>query len=74
MHKLSTQLERLKTTLGLDLSEGIVPNEKEIQLFKDEEINIPVERLTPANPIINYVEVPFYEDELEDNGHMSTFA
>jgi len=56
------------------LSEGIVQRESEIQLIKDDQIDIPVERLTPANPIINYVEVPFYDDELEDNGHMSTFV
>lgn len=56
------------------MSEGIIQTDSELQLIKDDQIDIPVERLTPANPIINYVEVPFYDDELEDNGHMSTFV
>jgi len=50
------------------LSEGIEITDNEITLVKSDEKEIPVERLTPANPILNYVEVPFYEDELEDNG------
>lgn len=74
IHKLSNEVERIKLTTGLDLSENIEANPKEITLIKDESLEIPVERLTPANPILNYVEVPFYDDELDDNGHMSTFV
>jgi type 2A phosphatase activator TIP41 len=64
---------RIKNTVGLDLSEGIIVKETPLTLMKGE-YDIPVERLTPANPIIKYVEVPFYDDELEDNGNMSTFV
>ena len=41
------------------------------KIFKteiDDKISIPIEKLTPQNPIIHYSEVIFYEDELGDNG------
>ena len=52
----------------------IYPEIKDIKEFKVEETKnkLPVHKLGPDNPIIEYVEIPLYDDELNDNGHSET--
>ena len=72
--KLSDHIERIKESVGLDLTHEVDPDEEAKLSFErsDELSDLPVHRLTPDNPIKHYVEVPLFEDELEDSGQMSS--
>jgi type 2A phosphatase activator TIP41 len=48
-----------------------IENDKTFTVI-DSDKELPVERLGPKNPILNYVEIGLYEDELNDNGLSET--
>jgi type 2A phosphatase activator TIP41 len=68
---LDKNVKRIKEDLELWIEMSEVPEHSEIKVERTEE-EIPVERLTPENPILHYMETEFFEDELDDNGHTSS--
>jgi type 2A phosphatase activator TIP41 len=68
---LNENIERIQQTLGLDLSGDVEPETSCIKVSRCED-EIPVQRLTPENPIIHYLEVPLFEDELDDSGQTTS--
>ena len=65
---LDKNTERIKNDLDLDLTGEESAENSEIKIERTED-EIPVHRLTPENPIVHYMEIEMFEDELEDCGH-----
>lgn len=68
---LDKNIERIKEDFDLEITIDEQPEHNEIKIERTEE-EIPVDRLTPANPIIKYMECELFEDELDDCGHTSS--
>jgi hypothetical protein len=68
---LDKNIERIKDDFGLEIEMDEAPEHSDIRVERCDD-EIPVDRLTPANPIIHYMEVELFEDELDDNGHTSS--
>uniref|UniRef100_A0A7S3K538 TIP41-like protein n=1 Tax=Euplotes crassus TaxID=5936 RepID=A0A7S3K538_EUPCR len=65
---LSENVERIKQDFDLEIELQEEPENSEITIERTEE-EIPIHRLTPENPILHYMEIEMFEDELEDCGH-----
>lgn len=73
LHYLDQNVARIKEDFGLEieLDPETEHSGSEIKVQRTEEA-IPVDRLTPANPIQHYMELELFEDELDDCGHTSS--
>ena len=71
IHYLDKNIANIKEDFDLDIEVTEEPDQSEISIERTEE-QIPIERLTPENPILHYMEVELFEDELEDCGHTSS--
>lgn len=68
---MSESIDRLEADHGLVIT--LDPNAESAPItcsLTEEEI--PVERLTPTNPVLGFTEVHFFDDELEDCGQVSS--
>ncbi|CAI2375410.1 unnamed protein product [Moneuplotes crassus] len=65
---LSENVERIKQDFDLEIEPQEEPENSEITIERTED-EIPIHRLTPENPILHYMEIEMFEDELEDCGH-----
>lgn len=68
---LDKSIERIKNDFDLEITLDEEPENSKISVERCED-EIPVHRLTPANPIQHYMELELFEDELDDCGHMTS--
>lgn len=66
---LDKSIDKIKQDFDLDITLEEEPEHSEITIERGED-EIPIHRLTPENPIVHYMEIEMFEDELEDCGHM----
>mmetsp|Transcript_21995 Transcript_21995/g.24435 ORF Transcript_21995/g.24435 Transcript_21995/m.24435 type:complete len:332 (+) Transcript_21995:19-1014(+) len=71
IYNLDKSIERIKNDFDLDILVDTGHEQNQISIERTEE-EIPVHRLTPENPILHYMEIDMFEDELEDCGQMSS--
>lgn len=62
---LDQNLQRIKDDFDLTIEVPEQPEHSEIKVERGDD-EIPVHRLTPENPIVHYMEVELFEDELDD--------
>jgi hypothetical protein len=68
---LDKNVERIKNDFSLEIATDAEPENDEIKIERSTD-EIPVDRLTPQNKIIHYLETELFEDELDDCGHTSS--